>query len=127
MRLTSTTRGPVLSERKGIRAGTIAVALALFAAAVLAMLIALLVYDFLTGAPASEDGDICIGGGHPGYAVALLVVTGAATVTALGGVVQGLRGRRAWPVLVAAAGLLVAAVALVLGLPVEDNINWGQC
>jgi hypothetical protein len=30
-------------------------------------------------------------------------------------------------VLVAAAGLLVAAVALVLGLPVEDNINWGQC
>ena len=116
-----------MSERKGIRAGTIAVALALFAAAVLAMLIALLVYDFLTGAPASEDGDICIGGGHPGYAVALLVVTGAATVTALGGVVQGLRGRRAWPVLVVALGLLAAAVLLVLGLPVEDNINWGQC
>jgi hypothetical protein len=48
-------------------------------------------------------------------------------VTALGGVVQGLRGRRAWPVLVVALGLLAAAVLLVLGLPVEDNINWGQC
>ncbi len=95
--------------------------------AVIALVIGVVGFAWLTGDPIREENDQCIGGGHLTYGIVMLGVGVTSLLMAIASLVQALRGRRSWPFGVLGASLVVVAVLLVVYIPETAEINVGQC
>jgi hypothetical protein len=95
--------------------GGVVLAGALLAVVLAVTAVALLYAAYLGGDQMPEENDICIGGGHLGYALALVLVAAPAFLAATASVVMAVRGhRRAWLPALLSIALVGALVVLVL-------------
>ncbi len=111
-------------DRQGL---AVAVSAVLLVCALAASLAGVIGYVWLTGDPVSEEGDLCVGGGHPVHGVAMLAVGGAALAGGLASLVQSLNRRRSWPFMALTVALLAGAALLLAYLPDASELDVGQC